>query len=149
VTTSDPLSVEHRTQLLTIVGLGLGSAIGAATAHPGRPTVLLAGDGGFMMGGWSELNTAVRLGLDLIVVVYNDGSYGAEHIQFHNKGMDPGLSLHEWPDFARVAEAFGCTGVTVDSLDDLGPLADAIAQRDRPLLIDVKLDPAFVSRIPR
>ena len=52
-------------------------------------------------------------------MVYNDGSYGAEHIQFHNKGMDPGLSLHRWPDLARVAEAFGCTGVTVRDLADL------------------------------
>ena len=43
------------------------------------------------------------LGSDLIVVVYNDGSYGAEHIQFHMKGMDPGLSLHHWPDLAPVA----------------------------------------------
>lgn len=130
------------------IGLGLAASVGASVARPDRPCVLLAGDGGFMMSGFSELNTAVRLGCDLIVVVYNDGSYGAEHIQFHNKGMDPGMSLHHWPEFAQVAEAFGCTGVTVRSLDDLAAVEAAVNGRDRPLLIDVKLDPQYVSLLP-
>ena len=131
------------------IGLGLASAIGASVARPDRPCVLLVGDGGFMMSGFSELNTAVQLGSDLIVVVYDDGSYGAEHIQFHNKGMDPGLSLHRWPDLAHVAGAFGCANVTVRDLDELDHLAAAITGRDRPLLVHVKLDPDFISRIPR
>ena len=79
-------------------------------------------------------------------MVYDDGSYGAEHIQFHNKGMDPGLSLHRWPEIAHVAGAFGCANVTVRDLDDL---AAAITGRDRPPLVHVKLDPDFISRIPR
>jgi thiamine pyrophosphate-dependent acetolactate synthase large subunit-like protein len=148
------VSVPEPTALVTThafgsIGLGLAAAVGASVARPDRPTVLLAGDGGFMMSGFSELNTAVHLGSDLIVVVYDDGSYGAEHIQFHNKGMDPGMSLHSWPDFATVAEAMGCRGVTIRSLDDLAHLERAIAERDRPVLVDVKLDPEFVSRIPR
>jgi acetolactate synthase-1/2/3 large subunit len=148
------VSVPEPTALVTThgfgsIGLGLASAIGASVARPDRPCVLLVGDGGFMMSGFSELNTAVQLGSDLIAVVYDDGSYGAEHIQFHNKGMDPGLSLHRWPDLAQVAGAFGCANVTVRDLDDLDPLATAIAGRDRPLLVHVKLDPDFISRIPR
>lgn len=148
------LSVPEPTALVTThafgsIGLGLAAAVGASVARPDRPTVLLVGDGGFMMSGPSELNTAVQHGCDLVVVLYNDGSYGAEHIQFHNKGMDPGLSLHHWPDFAEVAEAYGCSGLTVRSLDDLASVEKALGERDRPLLIDVKLDPAFVSRIPR
>ncbi len=147
------ISVPEPTALVTThafgsIGLGLAAAIGASVARPDRPSVLLVGDGGFVMSGFSELNTAVRLGADLIVVVFNDGSYGAEHIQFHNKGMDPGLSLHHWPELAPVAEAFGCTGVTVRSLDDLDAVAAAVTNRDRPLLIDVKLDPAYVSLLP-
>jgi thiamine pyrophosphate-dependent acetolactate synthase large subunit-like protein len=148
------LGVPEPTALVTThafgsIGLGLAAAVGASIARPDRPTVLLVGDGGFMMSGPSELNTAVQHGCDLIVVLYDDGSYGAEHIQFHAKGMDPGLSLHRWPDFAAVAEAYGCTGVTVRSLDDVDLVDKAIADRDRPLLVQVKLDPAFVSRIPR
>ncbi|MPY93342.1 MAG: thiamine pyrophosphate-binding protein [Acidimicrobiia bacterium] len=148
------ISVPEPTALVTThafgsIGLGLAAAIGASVARPDRPCVLLVGDGGLMLGGLAELNTASQLGSDLIVVLYDDGSYGAEHIQFRNKGMDPGLSLHRWPDFARVAEAFGCTGVTVRSLEDLEAAEAAVSRRDRPLLIDVKLDPDFVSRIPR
>ena len=63
------------------IGLGLSHAIGASFAAPGRPTVLIVGDGGFMHGGLVEFNTAVRYGRDLIVVVCNDGAYGAEHIK--------------------------------------------------------------------
>ena len=54
-----------------------------------------------------------------------------------------------WPDLAHVAGAFGCANVTVRDLDDLDPLAAALAGRDRPLLVHVKLDPDFISRIPR
>ena len=63
--------------------------------------------------------------------------------------MDPGLSLYRWPDIAHVAGAFGCANVTVRDLDDLDHLAAAITGRDRPLLVHVKLDPDFISRIPR
>ena len=62
------------------IGLGLQTAVGAAVAAPDQPVVLFSGDGGFMMGGINEFNTAVRLGLDLIVIIANDSAYGAEHI---------------------------------------------------------------------
>ena len=126
------------------IGLGLAYAIGAAHAAPGRPTMLVIGDGGFMLGGLAEFNTAVRSKADLIVVVCNDGSYGSEHIQFRNKNMDPGLSMFEWPDFGPVATALGGTGITVRDVADLEIAAEAIKNRRRPLLIDVKLDPDHV-----
>jgi len=141
---ADPMSFVTTTSFGSI-GLGLGNAIGAAMANPSRPTVLLAGDGGFMMGGLVELNTAIQSGLDITIVIYNDGSYGAEHIQFHNKNMDPGLSLHRWPSFAAVAESMGATGVTVRNLGDLDAAAAAIANRKGVVLIDAKLDPQMIS----
>jgi acetolactate synthase I/II/III large subunit len=79
--------------------------------------VHFTGDGGFMMGGVNEFNTAVRLGLDLIVIVCNDSAYGAEHIQFVDRDMDPGLSQFEWPSFAEVATALGGEGIRVQSKD--------------------------------
>ena len=127
------------------IGLGMATAVGAAVAQPDRLTVLLAGDGGFMMGGLADLNTAVQNRLDMIVVIYNDSSYGAEHIQFHNKGMDPGLSLHRWPSFAAVAQAMGATGVTVRNLAELEQLDTVITNRTGVILIDVKMDPAIIS----
>lgn len=129
------------------IGLGTATAVGAGVARPDRPVVLLVGDGGFMMGGLAELQTAVRSGVDLIAVVYNDASYGAEHVQFHRKGLDPELSLNDWPDFADVAIAMGADGLTVRSNADLDILAKAIDTRRRPLLVDVKLDPVLLSSL--
>jgi acetolactate synthase I/II/III large subunit len=123
------------------IGLGMSNAIGAAFAVTGQPVVLFCGDGGFMLGGLTEFRTAVSNGLDLVVVILNDGSYGAEHIQFRNRGMDPSLSLLDWPDFAPVAVALGGQGVTVRGIEALEMLPDVVAQRTGPLLIDVKLDP--------
>ncbi|WP_370241944.1 thiamine pyrophosphate-binding protein [Pararhodobacter marinus] len=123
------------------IGLGLQQAIGAGLAAPGVPVVVFTGDGGFMAGGLTEFNTAVRMGQDLIVIVANDAAYGAEHIQFRDRQMDPALSQFDWPSFAAVATALGGAGVTVASAGDLDAAEQAIATRDRPLLIELKLDP--------
>ena len=131
------------------IGLGMSTAIGAAVAHPTRPTVLCIGDGGYMMGGLTELSTAVHLGLDLIVIVYNDGSYGAEHIQLVTKGMDPAASLHEWPDFCAVAESMGCDTARITSLGDIDAALEVVKNRQpgRPVLIEASTDPDVVSAI--
>lgn len=127
------------------IGLGMGNAIGASLGTPERPTLLVTGDGGFMLGGLTEFNTAVRHGLDLTVVVFNDGAYGAEHIQFRDKGMDPAISTFDWPDFGPVATALGGQGFTVRNLTELDEALAAIETRDRPILIDVRIDPDKVT----
>ncbi len=129
------------------IGLGMAAAVGAAVACPERTTVLLAGDGGFMMGGITDLNTAVQNRLDLIVIVYNDSSYGAEHIQFHDKGMDPALSVHRWPSFAAVAQSMGATGVTITNLAELERLDRVIEGRTGVVLVDVRMDAAIISEV--
>jgi thiamine pyrophosphate-dependent acetolactate synthase large subunit-like protein len=129
------------------IGLGLPEAIGAALADSSRPVVLFTGDGGFMMGGINEFNTAVRLGLDLIVIVANDSAYGAEHIQFIDRAMDPGLTQFDWPPFADIATALGGLGISVQSADDLERAIEALNTRDRPLLIELNLDPEDVPRM--
>jgi len=90
---------------------------------------------------------AVRERLDVIVVVCNDGGYGAEYIQFVRKGMEPSLSTFAWPDFAPVAVALGGDGLTVRNETDLRAALDAIKCRKKPLLIDLKLDPDSLSEI--
>lgn len=131
------------------IGLGLQEAIGAGMAAPARPVVLFSGDGGFMMGGINEFNTAVRLQLDLIVVICNDRAYGAEHIQFVDRKMDPGLTLFDWPSFTGIADALGGYGVRVDSDDALSGAVEAIRKRsrNRPLLIELILDPENMPRM--
>jgi thiamine pyrophosphate-dependent acetolactate synthase large subunit-like protein len=126
------------------IGLGMGTALGAAVGRPGQPTLLVTGDGGFMMGGLNEFNTAVRHGLDLVVLLLNDGSYGAEHIQFLRRDLAPDLSLFSWPDFGPVAEALGGRGFTVRSTAELDAALEHLEHRDRPVLIDVQLDPYLV-----
>jgi thiamine pyrophosphate-dependent acetolactate synthase large subunit-like protein len=132
------------------IGLGFAHAIGAAFAAPGRPIVLVTGDGGFMNGGLAEFNTAVRYKLDLITIICNDGAYGAEVSKFEDKHRDrcmhPGLIAFDWPDFASVANALGGDGVTVRCQADLAIALEAINHRRRPLLIDLKMDPARMRR---
>ena len=108
------------------IGLGLQEAIGASYATNDLPVIMFTGDGGFMMGGINEFNTAVRLKRDLIVIVCNDAAYGAEHIQFVDRQMDPGLSTFSWPSFAEVATALGGQGIEVNSADDLNTAIEAI-----------------------
>lgn len=127
------------------IGLGIGHAIGAYFAAPDRPVLLVAGDGGFMLSGLSEFNSAVRNKVDLVVVIINDSSYGAEHIQFRDKGMEPDLAVIDWPDLAGVAGSLGGIGFTARSLSEFDSALDHIADRDRPVLIDVKVDP---DRVP-
>src|SRR5699024_7980541 len=64
------------------IGLGTGAAAGAGIARPDRPVLLACGDGGFMLGGLADFHAAVRHHVDLIVAIFNDGAYGAEHVQF-------------------------------------------------------------------
>jgi acetolactate synthase-1/2/3 large subunit len=126
------------------IGLGMGNAIGAAAGTPGTPVLMISGDGGFMLGGLAEFNTAVRHRLDIVVVVMNDKAYGAEHIQFRNKGLDPSISTFDWPNLANVANALGGIGYTVHTLDELEATMAELHHRDRPVLIEVPLDPDVI-----
>ncbi|KPP87516.1 MAG: thiamine pyrophosphate-requiring enzyme [Rhodobacteraceae bacterium HLUCCO07] len=146
ISAPDPKSFIATTNFGSI-GIGLQEAIGASIAAPDRPVVLFTGDGGFMMGGVNEFNTAVRLKQDLIVILCNDSAYGAEHIQFLDKRMDPGLSQFDWPCFAEVATALGGQGVYVQSAEELDAAIEAIESRDGPLLIELRLDPHDVPRM--
>ena len=109
--------------------------------------MIFSGDGGFMMGGINEFNTAVRLGLDLIVIIANDSAYGAEHIQFIDRKMDPSLTEFHWPSFVEVAKSLGGDGIEVCSEQELEGALEAIKNRKGPFLIDLKLDPLDVPRM--
>jgi thiamine pyrophosphate-dependent acetolactate synthase large subunit-like protein len=129
------------------IGLGLQEAVGVGLAAPDRPVVLFSGDGGFMMGGMNEFNTAVRLGLDLIVIIANDSAYGAEHIQFIDRKMDPSLTEFNWPSFAGIARSLGGEGVEVHSKEELETALVQLKDRKGPFLIDLRLDPRDVPRM--
>lgn len=140
----DPASFVKTTHF-GAVGMGMPYAIGAAAARRERPVVLVAGDGGFMLGGLSEFNSAVRDRSDIIVVLCNDGSYGAEYVQLADQGIDPRLMTFRWPEFATVAQALGGTGFTVRSEEELEGVIARLPGLRGPVLIDIKIDP---DRVP-
>ena len=127
------------TQAYQSVGLGLASAIGAALAQPDRLPVAALGDGGALMGA-SELETVVRLGLPMVIVIYDDEAYGAEVHHFGPEGFPLGTVRFPPADIAAIGRGYGCAGVTVRGPGDLAPVRDWLAgPRDRPLVIDAKV----------
>ncbi len=125
------------TQAFQSIGLGLATAIGAALARPDRLPVAALGDGGFLMG-IAELETAVRLGLGMLIVVYDDAGYGAE---FHHFPDDDHATVR-FPetDLAAIGAGYGCAAATVRAPADLAVVRDWLAgPRDRPLLLDAKV----------
>ena len=121
------------------IGMGLSAGIGAGVAQPHRMPVVGTGDGAFLMS-LVELDTAVRLGLGMIVIVYNDDAYGAE-VNLFQPYTDK-LDLVRFPetDIAAIARGYGCDGVTVRGIDDLDAVQSWIdGARNRPLVIDAKI----------
>ncbi|WP_285251297.1 thiamine pyrophosphate-binding protein [Pseudarthrobacter sp. fls2-241-R2A-168] len=126
------------TQSFQSVGLGLSTALGAAVARPDRLPVLGVGDGGFLMG-IQELETAVRLRIPLVIVIYNDNAYGAE---VHHFSREEDLSIVTFPDtdLAAIGRGYGATGVTVRGIDDLKAVQAWLdGPRTTPLVIDAKI----------
>jgi len=123
------------------VGLGLASAIGLAIANPGKLAVLGTGDGGFLMS-ISDLETAIRLGLRLCILVYNDSAYAAEVHYFGRQGFSTDIVRFPATDFALIAKGYGARGITVRTLDDLAPAKAWVAEgAPGVFVIDGKINP--------
>ena len=120
------------------MGYGLPAAIAAKLTHPDRPVICAAGDGDFLMS-LPELATAVQHGANIVVAVFDNGSYGT--IRMHQEGAYPGresgTSLVN-PDFKALAESFGAAGFFVDQTEGFMPALDAALQAGRPAVIHVK-----------
>jgi acetolactate synthase I/II/III large subunit len=123
------------------MGLALAEALGAAAGRPDRLPVAMLGDGGAKMSLF-ELDTAVRHGLPALVVILNDAAYGAEVHDFASSGRRLDIVQFRDIDFAGVARSLGAHAVSARTLDDLAPVEPWLAERDRPMVIDAKVDPA-------
>ncbi|HZE03961.1 MAG TPA: thiamine pyrophosphate-binding protein [Solirubrobacteraceae bacterium] len=125
------------------VGLGLGCAIGAAVARPDRVTVAAIGDGGAFMA-LAEIETATRLGLKLLVAVYDDRAYGAEVHHFAPMGHDVARVQFPDADLAAIARAAGAAAATIRRVEDLDVVDAWLAEpAPRPLVLDAKVNPTI------
>jgi acetolactate synthase-1/2/3 large subunit len=126
-----------------LAGLGWGfpMALGAKLAAPESPVLCVAGDGGFGHC-WQELETARRMGVNVVVTVLNNGVLGyqkdAEDAKF---GRHTDACAFHPVDHARIAEACGCRGVRIENPADYGAALREALGADRTTLIDVVTDP--------
>ncbi len=124
---------------LASMGAGLPAAMAAKMVHPDRPVMAVCGDGGFMMNS-QELETAVRLGLDLVVLVLRDDQYGMIRWKQRDMGFpDFGLSYGN-PDFVGYARAYGARGHRVERVEELGPLVARCLGEEGVHLVEVPVD---------
>jgi thiamine pyrophosphate-dependent acetolactate synthase large subunit-like protein len=131
------------TQAFQSIGLGLAGAIGAAVARPDRLTVAALGDGGALMAA-GEIETVGRLGLPMLVVVYNDAAYGAEVHHFGPHGEPLDIVRFPDTDIAALGRAVGAEGVTVRRVEDLAAVERWVADRTGPMVVDAKVTPTVV-----
>ncbi|MEX2613226.1 MAG: thiamine pyrophosphate-dependent enzyme, partial [Gaiellaceae bacterium] len=127
---------------LGTMGYGVPAAIGAKAARPEATVVCVDGDGCFQMTG-QELATSVLEDLPIVVVIVNNGHLGMVR-QWQDMFFDERLSqtylTHHVPDYARLAEAYGAVGFTVDSEDELeGTLEEALSC-GRTAVVDARVD---------
>ena len=124
---------------LAAMGFALPAAVAAKLVHPERKVVAVSGDGGFLMN-VQELETARRLDLAIVNVIFRDGGYNL--IQWKQQtrlGRESGVEFGN-PDFVMLAQAFGAKGYRVESARDLAPaLRDALASPG-PTIVDVPVD---------
>jgi acetolactate synthase I/II/III large subunit len=124
---------------LASMGAGLPSAMAAALLYPRRKVVAICGDGGFLMNS-QELETAVRIGIDLVVVILRDDGYGMIKWKQDAMNLAPfGLEFKN-PDFVKYAEAYGAHGHRVESARDLLPMMRGALAAGGIHIIDVRVD---------
>lgn len=126
------------------IGNGVPYAAGMAMALPDQPTVLLEGDGGFMMH-VQELETVKRYGWKILFCILNDGAYGAEIHKLRADGMDDRGAVHGRNDLARLAEGFGIPGKIITDPDDLPAAIKAFEEGEGPMVLDVQISDQVVS----
>ncbi len=127
---------------LATMGFALPAAVAAALCNPGPPVVAFTGDGGLAMA-LAEIETAVRLGLRIVVVVFNDAALSLIKIKQRPVGQGGGEAVGYGPvSYARAAEAMGAAAVVVRAEAELAQALAAALRRDGPTVIDALVDPA-------
>ncbi|UTB76184.1 acetolactate synthase [Latilactobacillus curvatus] len=121
------------------LGVALPWAISAALVRPNTQIVSVSGDGGFLFSG-QDLETAVRLNLNIVHIIWNDGYYDMVKFQEEMKYGESAAVKFGPVDFVQYAESFGATGLRVEKAADLGKVLDQAFAIDGPVLVDVPVD---------
>lgn len=120
------------------MGIGMPAAVAAGLRHPGRQVITLIGDGGFLMTG-GELATALQYGVPVKVFISDNGSYGT--IRMHQERQfpeRPAATDLQNPDFAKLAEAYGARGLTIERIEDAPAVVEAALQDSGPVVVQVR-----------
>lgn len=121
------------------LGVALPWAISAALLRPNTQIVSVSGDGGFLFTS-QELETAVRLKLNIVQLIWNDGTYNMVKFQEEMKyGRSAGVNFGN-VDFVQYAKSFGATGLRVDHAGDLEKVLDQAFATDGPVIVDIPID---------
>jgi len=123
------------------------NAFGAQLAFPGRQSIALCGDGGFTMLGLGDLLTQVQRMPPVVQVIFNNESLDFVKIEMQEAGLVPFGVDFKNPNFAKVAEAMGAKGIRIEEPGDVrAGLAEALAHRGGPVVVDAVVDPLALSR---
>jgi acetolactate synthase-1/2/3 large subunit len=127
------------------MGYGVPAAVAAKAQYPERIVVCFAGDGCFLMTG-QELATAVQYGLDIVILVVNNGMYGTirMHQERNYPGRVSGTSLIN-PDFAALARAYGAYGELVERTADFPAAFERAIAAGKPALLELRIDPEAIT----
>src|SRR5271155_665557 len=118
------------------------NAFGCALAYPGRQCIALSGDGGFTMMGLGDLLTQIERRTPVVQVILNNEKFDFVHIEQQEAGFIPSGVEFKNPNFAKVAEAMGAKGIRIEDPADVREgLAEALAYKDGPVVVDAVVDP--------
>jgi pyruvate dehydrogenase (quinone) len=122
------------------------NAFGAQLAYPGRQTIALCGDGGFTMLGLGDLLTQVQRKTPVVQIILNNESLDFVNLEMQEAGIVPFGVDFKNPNFAKVAEAMGAKGIRIEDPGDVREgLAEALAYKDGPVVVDAVVDPLALS----
>ncbi len=133
---------------LATMGAGLAAAMAAKMVKPERRVMAVVGDGGFMMNS-QDLETAVRLKLDLVILLLRDDGYGFIRWKQEDAGLPDFAMTFGNPDFVKYAEAYGATGLRVDEWSRLTDVLEDAFSRGGVVLVDCPIDYTINSELSR
>lgn len=134
----------HFTYEFGAIGQALPTGIGVAVAEDADGAVIIEGDGSLLMN-VQELETLARHKLPVLLIVINDGAYGAEYHKLPLSGCDANLAVFGWTNFAPIAEGFGIQAHCPSSLDDVRSVIEQFHANPVPTLVDIRIDYRVVS----